>query len=707
MDNLNSSHRQSYISDLLIRIDKKAKENDLTFANATVRVVLESLGYTDSVTYIDGHDRGIDAWVATDAGIEIFQVKTHEVYDGVVLDDKPFDNAGVKDLHIARSFLLTAQPTEVKVKRLRELLFHRDAMLHAKTYEENPAELPITLHLIILGDALTTEAKAAFESLQVSLLHPEMIGNLSVQFRAVIHTIDSIIDVLWKQDNTEWIDRSNQKRDYIILRPSNDKYMSENQNAIFYCKAIDLVKAYYDFGYQLFETNVRANIVSSDVNADIRQSISRQRGRKEFRFLNNGVTIICNNFIIPRSQSSGIKVIRPAIVNGLQTVVALHDAYHYELDPRAKRDFENDCSVLVRLLDKRIVEDIDDVVKSTNNQNPMKPRNLKSNSSVQLDYAKFFARLDWFYETKEGAWNAFKGDSKRWRPQLNRDSDSFLIGGKNYRVVDNQTLAQHWLAFVGLAYEAINKRKELFYGDYYDLIFMSRTQQHGYDANLNMQTLKMSALKLSPDPSLMLVAHLAKEFAGAITPSAKQNRAEAVHRKRIDPSKIKSPTQLDAKLLEDKQYQLNKTLSGMSILFVEFVGFILFRSFGSDLHLYGHDILQNHTFNAMKRGVRSFDEIRALVETKRFEKDDLLVILWLIFVDIIREMMRGSWGDEYEAAKVKVRYIFGRLSREVLAERVENYNDVMQTGGMTKTWAVGAKEGQSLFEFIRACVRQG
>ncbi len=73
------------------------------------------------------------------------------------------------------------------------------------------------------------------------------------------------------------------------------------------------------------------------------------RTRREFRFLNNGVTITCNVFNKPTQQRAYFAIIRPGIVNGLQTAVALHTAYH-ELAPEDQEDFRQNCSVLVRLL---------------------------------------------------------------------------------------------------------------------------------------------------------------------------------------------------------------------------------------------------------------------------------------------------------------------------------------------------------------------
>ena len=72
-----------------------------------------------------------------------------------------------------------------------------------------------------------------------------------------------------------------------VLRPG--------QSYVFFTHAIDLVRAYEDFGYQIFEPNVRAEIHNSPVNKQIKGSVTSRKGRAEFRHLNNGITIIADS----------------------------------------------------------------------------------------------------------------------------------------------------------------------------------------------------------------------------------------------------------------------------------------------------------------------------------------------------------------------------------------------------------------------------
>ena len=702
-----TTHRQSYINKLTEDIRKNVSTESPPFHTAATRVLLQWLKYDlDDVTFIDGSDRGIDAWLVTDLAIDIFQFKTHDLSKEGFLNIGSFDGQGVHDLERAKTFLLQEKAINVQNKKLKNLLQQRDSALRTRQYEDGSIELAINLHLIILGDKLTSPASAEFQAFQSSNTKPVVVDGVTVQFHAALHTIDQIIDEKWREENWDWFDNQKRRYDRISLHPGNEGFINDNANAIFYCSAIDLVNAYDSLGYQLFEPNVRANIKNSRVNHAIRESVSLRRSRKEFRFLNNGVTITCDSFAKPSSQKSEFIVHHPGIVNGLQTVVALHTAYQ-QLDDREKEDFVKNCSVLVRLLVKSAVEDITRVVKATNNQNPMKPRNLVSNNLEQLIYTRIFAsELEWFYEAKEGAWDAFVSDPKRWRPDLNkRPRDFRFTNSRRDRRIENEELAQSWLAFIGLASEAVNEKKEIF-GRFYPLIFQQQTRRHAVDYDFDIKRAREEAINQSPQAHLMLVAYLTQKFASEMALSASENRQEARERLGIEINNMTSRAELDARLSKDTKFLLNQALSGMSLLFTEFVGFILYRALGDNFQQYGPQILKNHSF-AILATQYAIDEVKEKIGSGIFAERDLLVVLWLAFVDTIEDMITGGWGLLYSAAPIKVRFIFNQKdTRERLYRDIQSTNDFMKKRSLKKTWAVGVAEDQGLFEFVRSCVRE-
>jgi hypothetical protein len=443
-----STHRQSFIDQFREDIQNKSYDLNLTFADAAVRSVLEWLDYeADEDCCIDSGDRGIDGWVftqSTDPGLDIFQVKTHKLNPDGTLCLNPFDGSGVNDLQRAKNFLSHEDISNVQNTKLQSLLRRWNSVIHDRKQRENDTPMQVTLNLVIIGEQLTTQAQQEFDTFSASNRPLVTLENgVTIQFHTVLYTIDDIIDRMWRETNREWKDLHGQKKEHIELTPLNDSYINDSKNAVFYCKAIDLVNAFNSLGYQLFEPNVRAEIRQSKVNQAIRESVKYWQTRHDFRFLNNGVTITCDSYAKPKpNQKPGFTVVHPGVINGLQTVVALHTAYH-ELSVPDQKDFENECAVLVRLLNSNAVEEITDVVKATNNQNPMQPRNLVSNSVEQIIYVHTFAeKLEWFYEAKQGAWEAFREDPRRWRPHLNKRAKDFQPADKRKKVrrIDNHDL---------------------------------------------------------------------------------------------------------------------------------------------------------------------------------------------------------------------------------------------------------------------------
>src|SRR5580700_11304350 len=59
---------------------------------------------------------------------------------------------------------------------------------------------------------------------------------------------------------------------------------------------------------------------------------------------------------------------------------------------------------------------VDTVVETTNNQNPMDPRNLKSHTREQRILQTLFKEYTprWFYQLKEGQWNSLTEEDARF-----------------------------------------------------------------------------------------------------------------------------------------------------------------------------------------------------------------------------------------------------------------------------------------------------
>ncbi len=720
MEELKNSltHKQNFLDILRDDIINFAEENSLTLPNSAVRILLEWLGYDISeLNFLDSKDSGIDAWNLTENGLDIYQVKTHDFSNTPFdqINTESFDNSGINDLSRAKNLLCSYKNRDNLSNEVKYLLDRWAYLLRNSKEKEIESPTIVTLNLIVLGDGLTSDAKSEFDRFRGTNEKTILIDNVEVKFDTVFYDIDSIIKIQWQEENREWKDITGKKKTSIDLQPTKDAgYITDNKNAIFYCYAYDLVKAYDSLGYQLFEPNVRAEIKRSKVNESIRESIRHARSRKDFRFLNNGVTITCESYSSPTENRKHFKVHYPGIVNGLQTVVALQTA-HKELPEDERKDFEQNTSVLVRILTKNAVDDITDVVRATNNQNPMKPRNLVSNSSEQIGFSKLFAKqLGWFYEAKEGAWNAFEKDAKRWRPSLNKTVRDFKSKNK-IRKIDNLELAQTWLSFFGCSSTAAEERQYLFEKRHYDLIFNRRVKKHGYHFDYSAKAAKSqeNSDNYSPDVNLMLVSYLSFNFAKYIVPTPKENRKACFNRLgddinkklEIEDYKKLSTVELDGKMFEyDNEFALNSILRYMPFLFTDFVGFVLFESLGESIYSFSKNIIMSPSFSSLKDNL-DYDSVKEKIKNENFENNDLLVILWLIFYDKIEDWVNTDWKQSYRGADRKQRFVLSKETRNKLYHDIISMDKFMKKKPLTKIWAIGVNEGQGLFEYIDKVIR--
>jgi hypothetical protein len=702
--------------DFLEKIEDGKEEHD-----AFARVATQWLGYSDieADQFLLYKDRGIDFYIASPSLFEVFQVKTHKTKASGDFDLSSFDKEGVNDLDRAHNLILGSQSAKPDSPQLQFFLekWHvalnsakaaRDAT-EGKIKKEN--SIIVNLTLVLIGEGLTTEAQDEFNILLKNLEKPKKIEGIDVYFRPILMNIDDILRNRWREDNLEWRDKNGIKREEIELAPDrigNNCFISAEGNAVFYCRALDLIMAFEDLGYQIFEPNVRAKIVKSKVNEAIESSIASQSQRKIFKFLNNGVTITCDGFKKPSNNKPKFKVTRPGIINGLQTVTSAYEAYSDLKDnPQQKADFENNCFVLVRLLDKNKVHDVEKIILATNTQNEMKPRNLRSNSIEQIDLEKMFALFGWFYERKQGAWNAFVSNPKQWRTLPNKTKENFHARGavRKYLKIDNEELAQCWTAFIGFSNEAAHNKKELFEdkSEWYKLIFLSRVSNHaiayGFDAEAAYQ---YSQKPSASDPQLLLAAYLARELAKACSLSPKENRNRAIERNKISSSDAAIITQA---LAADKEYLMEQAVAGMSLVFVDFVGYLLFKALSADVHTKGRALLSTGIWKKLYEGYEP-KQLADGVRKVEFDEKDLLAISWHAFRHCIEDMLSGAWGELYKISRTRSRFFHSIDTRKRLYSTLDNLDDYMKRTILTRNWAAGIPERAGLIGYIKSTIEK-
>lgn len=704
-----TAHDENFKNQLLKDVLSVMEEKEIKSEEAFIWTVSRWLGYEPQPEYIvDGTgDRGLDFWYPSESGFDIFQLKTHLINEDSSINTSPFDKEGVMDLYRIKSYLIDEHGIpehNARLKDFKERWNHLIALRkQSNTSEDVNNPIYVNLGLIVVGDGLTKQAQDELEALKRSLNEPiKIYDNVEVEIKVSLYTIKDIIEKRWREENRSWKSRTGTKQEWIELHAEDGKYIPHPKSSIFYCPAIDLVLAYMNYGYQIFEPNVRCNIKKSKVNLNIRKSISHRSSRKEFRFLNNGVTILAKNYSTPSKNRNSFKVYEPGIINGLQTVISISEAYE-KLSKEEQLDFEENCYVLVRLLRQDAVKDPDSVVRATNNQNKMDPRNLLSNSPEQILYEKLFAEIGWFYERKEGAWHAFSSDPSRWRNLQRKKRSDFHINPNNLkskpRKIDNVEIAQCWLSFIGYSNYAVHEKSQIFEReDWYNLIFLKRPTKHGAEVDFKINNSLDRSLNSSPNPELLLVAYLTKLFAREMTPSPKENFDDSCKRLGIDPSK-KAREEVVAILTQDNDYLVGLALSGMSYVFVEYFGYALFKSLGENIHHMGNNLLSNGILNRMKT---NFDikEYKSDINNMNFEFDDIICVIWHSFRYVVNTMLSGYWAESFKSAPNRSRFIAQADTRLKLLKGLDDFNQFTSKAKWPQLWAAGIPEGKGIYGFI-------
>jgi hypothetical protein len=127
----------------------------------------------------------------------------------------------------------------------------------------------------------------------------------------------------------------------------------------------------------IFDLNIRRFLGTlGGVNRDIFSTCSNVESSYEFWFLNNGITIVCDQFDpVTDLDNPHVKLKNLQIVNGCQTATTL------ALAQREGR-LSQDVRVLTRIYETSDPTLVSRIVLTTNNQNQIKSRDLRANDPV-------------------------------------------------------------------------------------------------------------------------------------------------------------------------------------------------------------------------------------------------------------------------------------------------------------------------------------
>ncbi len=193
----------------------------------------------------------------------------------------------------------------------------------------------------------------------------------------------------------------------------------------------------------IFSANVRAyQSLRNKVNEQIASTLRDPDLIKEFIYLNNGITVICDDFQL-KPGGEIVEIEKPSIINGCQTGSTILEVY------KEGKIEENVGFVLVRLVKTKNESVKEKIIKASNTQTAIKSRDLISEEKIQKELESQFEQLGYYYDRKKG---------------LHRDKPK-------EKIVDLEKAAQAYLAlYLRKPADAKNKKSEI-YKSYYEQIF--------------------------------------------------------------------------------------------------------------------------------------------------------------------------------------------------------------------------------------------
>ncbi|WKZ81035.1 MAG: AIPR family protein [Fimbriimonadaceae bacterium] len=536
--------------------------NKYTFGSAAEDVVTDGK-----------NDRGIDFYSTKDHKYRIGQCK---MPDQQYLDANPttpriFGQNLIHEARTSLAYLLDDADSLAndRVKRLYAIL----------TADKADPDFHLTFFIIIYGRT-SPQADTALETLQSEYRDRRVT--------IVLKQLDELVD--------EFIVGAHSYGQELRIKLTCDpKHLLRLPDSCYLLtSAGDIYDAFRRFGWRLFDLNLRYEIRNSPVNSEIVQSLSTSKGRKQFHYLNNGLIIVVKQYTINEARGE-LSLNEPQIVNGLQTVASINNAVQ---DKQVTPEELVPCRVQVRVVQTNDSDLVSNLVRATNNQNPMSPRSLRSNSREQKELRRSLESLPhrWFLQVKDGEWESLNSEGQRFfKDVAGYPVSEFRVEPQKKssgRVLDNQDLAKAWLAFIGFGDKAGDRTAHYFASpDVYRRAFQSSPNTRHWSnlasiRNFDGEVREENLVASQGGPHQYIFAYFLWCLIREYVPSNMRIREEALERgiaehqlERRGGSIQSSEKQIDEYLVTDTEYQTLRLMANMKELLVEAIGYILAKKY--------------------------------------------------------------------------------------------------------------------------------
>lgn len=200
--------------------------------------------------------------------------------------------------------------------------------------------------------------------------------------------------------------------------PNNFMRFGVEESLIVNISAMSLKNLYEQYGYRgLFAQNLRYYVKNAKIDGNIIESI--QEHPENFWYYNNGVILICDDYII---EGDRILVQNFSIINGGQTTKLVGETDF-------GRDFFIQCKIIKNKYESEDdrLEFIANVAEATNTQKPIKDKDLIANRIEQRLLKKQLADAGIYCQIKRGEKVNKKLYPAAWQNTTNEELGQFLL----------------------------------------------------------------------------------------------------------------------------------------------------------------------------------------------------------------------------------------------------------------------------------------
>ena len=434
--------RQQIIQDRVEEIVSQLNvPEDMAFLRLSHSLMInESLHSFHPADFVDGGgDKQIDVitihQVGQEANIYILQMKKENGFSSNSL------------IQMKNGLNWTFNKTRADIASLKNVKL-KDKILEYRSVQSElgPSNINIIIGFITNGES----SRVSDEFIQeVKTISDQYDNNTFSSFKVHIWGADELVEQINRIERTERKIDADIPIRYDTNNPSLIKYHAEGlKGLICTVSAYEIAEIVNNDpeGY-VFDANIRRfKGKAGAVNRDIYNTCSSLEEGYQFWFLNNGITIVCDNFDpVTDPDNPHIKIKNLQIVNGCQTASTLALAAKDKKLPK-------DVRVLLRIYETAEISLVDKIVLTTNNQNRITARDLRANDSIQFDMERGFRKYNYYYERKSYQY---------------KKKDNVSVK----RIVVNELVAQSYLAIVLRKIADASRRKYKVWGDYYEQIF--------------------------------------------------------------------------------------------------------------------------------------------------------------------------------------------------------------------------------------------